>query len=185
MHGITIASQTRSHLASFPGHFLRGRKKRPGIICSRMHEIPRKSWELGYACIFSVYLIVVFRYIPGYVQRMMAEYSALRGGMLTTLTCSLCSIFPHLELMHNNYIINELVDFSPSFFIPKPPTNLRSSRSTSLFIQPLARTNSLKYSFAPLTCSVWNTLPNHVTDAQSLMAFKKLLYRCILSPNNT
>ena len=27
--------------ASFPGHFLRGRKKGPGIICSRMREIPR------------------------------------------------------------------------------------------------------------------------------------------------
>ena len=57
---------------SFPGHFLRGRKKGPGIICSRMREIPRKSWELGYAWIFSVYLLVVFRYIPAYVQRMMA-----------------------------------------------------------------------------------------------------------------
>ena len=39
-------------------------------ICSRMREIPR---ELGYAWIFSVYLLVVFRYIPAYVQRMMAE----------------------------------------------------------------------------------------------------------------
>ena len=36
--------------------FLRGRKKGPGIICSRMREIPRKSWELGYAWIFSVYV---------------------------------------------------------------------------------------------------------------------------------
>ena len=50
-------------------HFLRGRKKGPGIICSRMREIPRKV----YAWIFSVYLLVVFRYIPAYVQRMMAE----------------------------------------------------------------------------------------------------------------
>ena len=29
-------------LASFPGHFLRGRKKRPGTICSRMRTIFRK-----------------------------------------------------------------------------------------------------------------------------------------------
>ena len=58
------------YVASFPGHFLRGRKKGPGIICSRMREIPR---ELGYAWIVSVYLLVVFRYIPAYVQRMMAE----------------------------------------------------------------------------------------------------------------
>ena len=50
-------------------HFLRGRKKRCAI-CSRMREIPRKSWEFGYAWIFSVYLIVVFRYISAYVQRM-------------------------------------------------------------------------------------------------------------------
>ena len=46
-----------------------GEEKGPGIICLRMREIP---WELDYAWIFSVYLLVVFRYIPAYVQRMMA-----------------------------------------------------------------------------------------------------------------
>ena len=35
----------------------------------------RKSWELGYAWIFSVYLLVVFRYIPAYVQRTLTEIS--------------------------------------------------------------------------------------------------------------
>ena len=53
------------------------------------------------------------------------------------------------------------MDFSQNVFVPKPPTNLRSSRSTSLFTQPFARTNTLKYSYVTLTCAVWNTLPNN------------------------
>ena len=65
-------------------------------------------------------------------------------------------------------IINELVDFSQNVFVPKPPTNLRSSRSTSLFTQPFARTNTLKYSYVPLTCAVWNTLPNNITVSNGL-----------------
>ena len=79
----------------------------------------------------------------------------------------------YLSLCTMYKIINELVDFPINVFIPKPPTHLRSSGLTSLFVQPFARTNSLKYSYVPLTCLVWNTLPNHVTDSQSLMASKK------------
>ena len=50
--------------------FCEGGKKRSGIICSRLCELP---WELEYAWIFSMYFIVLFRYLPAYVQRMMAE----------------------------------------------------------------------------------------------------------------
>lgn len=76
--------------------------------------------------------------------------------------------------------IYELVEFFPSFFPPKPPSNLHSSMSTVLFIQPFAKTNSRKSSFLPHTCSVWNKLPCHVTEAQSPMAFKNLLHRYVV-----
>ena len=56
------------YLALFLGHFFAGEEKVPCIICSHMREIPRKSWELGYAWIFSVYLLVVFRYLPAYTM---------------------------------------------------------------------------------------------------------------------
>ena len=56
--------------AALLGHFCGGGKK--GLVNLFAHA--RDS--LGYAWIFSVYLLVVFRYIPAYVQRMMAESDA-------------------------------------------------------------------------------------------------------------
>ena len=38
----TLRVQARGNIASYPGHFLRGRKKRPGAICWRMRNIFRK-----------------------------------------------------------------------------------------------------------------------------------------------
>jgi hypothetical protein len=78
----------------------------------------------------------------------------------------------YLSLCTMYKIINELVDFPINVFIPKPPTHLRSPGLTSLFVQPFARTNSLKYSYVPLTCLVWNTLPNHVTAIFCLSCIK-------------
>ena len=86
----------------------------------------------------------------------------------------------YLSLCTMYKIIYENVEFPPNFFTPKPPSHLRSSTSALLFIQPFAKTNFRKYSFLPHISSIWNNLPTHVTKAQSLMAFKMLLYRHIM-----
>ena len=77
----------------------------------------------------------------------------------------------YLSLCTMYKIVHKLVDFPQDVFIPKS-TRLRSSSLTLTFVQPFARTNSLKFSFIPHTCSIWNTLPNYITGAESLMAFK-------------
>ena len=82
----------------------------------------------------------------------------------------------YLSLCTMYKIIYENAEFPPNFFTPKPPSHLRSSTSALLFIQPFAKTNIRKYSFLPHISSIWNNLPTHVTKAQSLMAFKMLLY---------
>jgi hypothetical protein len=82
------------------------------------------------------------------------------------LLLSLCTMYK---------IIHDLVDFPQHVFIPKTSNNLRSSRNTSLYIQPFARTNAFQSSFVPLSCSIWNTLPCYIKDSQSLAIFKRLL----------
>ena len=85
----------------------------------------------------------------------------------------------YLNLCTMYKIVHNLVDFPQDVFVPKSLTRLRSSSLTSTFVQPFARTNSLKFSFIPHTCSIWNTLPNYITGAESLMAFKRLLQNYI------
>ena len=86
-----------------------------------------------------------------------------------------------LSLCTTYKIINKLVDFSQHIFVSKSTSNLRSSKNTSLLLQPFARTIAYQFSYVPHSCSVWNTLPKHITESQSLAAFKKLLLRHILS----
>ena len=78
-------------------------------------------------------------------------------------------------------IVNELVDFPQHVFISKPPTHLRSFTSATLFIEPFARTNSMKNSYVPLTCHIWNTLPSYIRNVQSLIQFKKVILFCLYS----
>ena len=89
-----------------------------------------------------------------------------------------------LSLCTTYKIINELVDFTQNTYLLKSPTNLRSSNA-SLLLQPFARTNAYQFSFVPLSCSVWNKLPKHITSSHSLVVFKLLLRRHILSLSAT
>ena len=89
----------------------------------------------------------------------------------------------HLTLCTMYKIVHKLVDFPQDVFIPKSLTRLQSSSLTLTFVLPFARTNSLKFSFIPHTCSIWNTLPNNITGAGSLMAFKRLLQNYICNFN--
>ena len=85
-----------------------------------------------------------------------------------------------LSLCTTYKIINILVDFSQHMFVSKSTSNLHSSKNTSLLLQPFARTIAYQFSYVPHSCSVWNTLPKHITDSQSLAAFKKLHFITIL-----
>ena len=69
---INIATSQRDSFfpSLIPRPFFAGEEKRAWY---NLFAHARDSQELGYAWIFSVYLLVVFRYIPAYVQRMMAE----------------------------------------------------------------------------------------------------------------
>ena len=77
-----------------------------------------------------------------------------------------------LSLCTTYKIINKLVDFSQHIFVSKSTSNLRSSKNTSLLLQPFARTIAYQFSYVPHSYSVWNTLPKHITDSQSLAALK-------------
>ena len=104
------------------------------------------------------------------VKKIWDSACALRCGVLTISSCYFYSIFPLLGSQALPNFMHKVVDFSQNVFVPKPPTKLRSSRSNSLFTQPFARTNTLKYSYVALTCTVWDTLLNHISDAQSFLS---------------
>ena len=69
---ISIISGTR--VASYPGHFLRGRKKQPGTICWRMCQITKNLGNSDTHIYFQCTSIVVFRcksvyiHVWGYIQ---------------------------------------------------------------------------------------------------------------------
>ena len=93
MHGMVVTSHHRFHrisifhdnryaaspleswevynytcLASYPGHFLRGRKKRPGTICLRMRQITQNLGNSDTRVYFQCTSIVVFRCMSVYVH---------------------------------------------------------------------------------------------------------------------
>ena len=79
----------------------------------------------------------------------------------------------YLSLCTMYKIVYDLVYFPLSVFVPRV-TSLRSG-SKVLYHQPFARTNAFLHSFVPNSCSVWNSLPAHITHACSLPVFKSSL----------
>ena len=74
-------------------------------------------------------------------------------------------------------IINNLC-FFPSDILS--PLDRRTCNTRAILLhQPFARTNSYLHSFVPHSVSFWNSLPQSVVNANSLMEFKSSL-RCLL-----
>ena len=66
-------------------------------------------------------------------------------------------------------IINHQIYFPPHVFVPRiTPSH---SASDLLFNQPFSRANSFLFSFVPLTCCMWNSLPMSVRSADSFIGY--------------
>ena len=77
----------------------------------------------------------------------------------------------YLKLTTMYKIVHDLLVFPPVFV----RRSTRAYVNSNIFIQPYAHTNSFLYSFVPHSISIWNSLPNSITNAHSFTSFKSQL----------
>ena len=77
----------------------------------------------------------------------------------------------YLKLATMYKIVHDLLVFPPVFV----RRSTRAYLNSNSFIQPYAHTNSFFYSFVPHSISLWNSLPNSITNAHSFTSFKSQL----------
>ena len=80
-----------------------------------------------------------------------------------------CRLYLKLATMYK--IVHDLLVFPPVFV----RRGTRAYVNSNSFIQPYAHTNSFLYSFVPHSISIWNSLPNIITNAHSFTSFKSQL----------
>ena len=66
-------------------------------------------------------------------------------------------------------VVNGLIDISSA---PLQPTDATTRGHTQRFLQPFCHIRSYQDSFFPATINLWNSLPQHIVDADSLETFK-------------
>ena len=66
-------------------------------------------------------------------------------------------------------VVNNLIDISSA---PLQPTGATTRGHTQRFLQPFCHIKSYQDSFFPATIVLWNSLPQHIVEADSIEAFK-------------
>ena len=113
------------------------------------------------------------------IQRIAARYMTNRYRN----TSSVSSMLDHLQwesletrrskiqLTFLYKIVNDMIDIPADEYLTKGASRTRSAHSKKSG-QYRTSTDSLKYSF-PRTIPLWNSLPKSITEAPSLVSFKK------------
>ena len=83
-----------------------------------------------------------------------------------------------LNTMYN--IVNDRIFYPQGFFSIRNYGNLRS-QLVIRYVVPYARTNYRYYSFIPSVTRTWNSLPDYILSAHTVLAFKRLLSYHLLS----
>ena len=96
--------------------------------------------------------------------------------------CLIWNLLKSEELKLYYKVINGLNDLNPSDFFVFAPNLSLSTRGHSLkLVKRSCNTNSLNNCFSNRVINCWNSLPNDVVNASSVMVFKYKLNRLNVS----